>query len=87
MKDSPHPHCSSAILLANTTPSTMEKQSRLTYIRIREHKPLTQLIFHPIHLTPNNAKQRLTINQHLNAILLHRFIKFSRLIHVLQMIC
>ena len=64
-----------------------DRRDRPTNIRIPKDKPLVQFILYPIHLTPNNAKQRFTINQYLDPVLLYRFIKFASFIHVFQMVC
>jgi len=62
-------------------------ETRLTDIRIRKHKPLIQFILHPVHLAPNNTEERFTINQHLDPILLHLFVKFPSFVHVFQIVC
>lgn len=78
------PYIPSLTLSRNT--KTLPTPATLGNIRIPKHKPRAQLILYPIHLAPNDTEQRLTINQHLNAGLLYRFIEASRFIHVLQMI-
>ena len=57
-----------------------------TYVWISEHKSLVQLILHPVHLTANDAKQRLAVNQHLHAILFDFLVKHSWLLHEFEMV-
>ena len=61
-------------------------QSELTDIRVPKHEPLIQLVLHPIHLAADDAEQRLTVDQHLHAVLLHRFVERARLVHILQVV-
>ncbi len=59
----------------------------LTDVRIPEHKSLIQLVFHPVHLAPDDAEQRFAIDQDLDPILLYRLVKFSRFVHIFEVIC
>lgn len=56
-------------------------------VGVVEDKPARELIVDPVHLRANNAKQRLGVNQHLDAVLYHLLVKLSRLVHILEVIC
>lgn len=64
----------------------LQDRKVLTDVRVPENEPRAQFILQPVHLTSNNAEQRLAVNQHLDTILLDRLIERSRLVHIFQMV-
>lgn len=62
-------------------------RATLTDVWVLEDEALVQLILQPVHLAPDNVQQRLVVDQHLGAILLHLFVERARLVHILEVIC
>lgn len=96
MNDSPQPHCSSVEIVSpiciyrmdviRKGEKKVEGGGIRTDVGVPEHEPLVQQIFLPIHPAPDDAEQGLTIDQHLDAILLHHLIERPRLVRILQVI-
>lgn len=61
-------------------------QEQLTYVGISKHKSLVQFVLYPIHLTSNDAEQRLAVNKNLHAVLLDLFVERSGLLHIFEVV-
>lgn len=85
LNDSPQPHCSATKVVSGRFVSVLDEV--LTDIRILEDESRTKLILEPVHFTSDDAEQRLTIYQDLDAVLFHGLIECSRFVHVFQMVC
>ena len=88
MKDSPHPHDSSVETsqLPRTTTVQDVAGEKLTDVGVAEDESLAQLVLVPVHLTTNDAKQRLAVDQDLHTVLLHNLVELARLLDVLKVV-
>lgn len=84
MKDSPQPHSSSAPLVSDMP--YRWKLWQLTDVWVFEHKALVQLVLDIIHLTSDDAKERLAVDQDLDTILLNRLVKGAWLFNIFEMV-
>lgn len=53
-----------------------------TDVGVAKHKPLVQFILHPIHLAPNDAEERLAVDENFDPVLFDRFVECAGFLHV-----
>lgn len=59
---------------------------RLTYVRIAKYEPLVELVLDPIHFAPDDAEQRLAVDQDLYTILLYLLVKSSGFVDIIEVV-
>lgn len=55
-------------------------------VRIPKHELLRERVLMPVHLRPDDAKERLRVNQHLDPVLLDHLVKLPRLVNVFEVV-
>jgi hypothetical protein len=76
LNDSPHPHASLIFGLLNANFELIGSSVHVKPNRIV--RPAPKFILDPIHLTPNNAKQRFRIDEDGDPILFDALVEFAR---------